>query len=63
MKNKTIPVLFERKEQCCGCAACRAICPQTAIIMKMDEEGFEYPFINDEICVGCRLCLTVCPLK
>ena len=43
--NKPIPVLYERKEDCCGCTACYAICPKSAIEMKEDEEGFEYPSI------------------
>ena len=29
---KAIPVLYERKEDCCGCTACYAICPKSAIV-------------------------------
>lgn len=61
--NKPIPVLYERKEDCCGCTACYAICPKSAIEMKEDEEGFEYPHINEEICVRCGMCMKVCPIK
>ena len=46
MNNKPIPVLYERKEDCCGCTACYAICPKSAIKMVEDEEGFEYPSIE-----------------
>ena len=60
---KEIPVLYERKEDCCGCSACYAICPKSAIKMVEDEEGFEYPQINEEICVGCGMCMKVCPIK
>ena len=56
-------VLFERKEDCCGCSACYSICPKGAILMTDDEEGFEYPTIDDELCVRCRKCLDVCPIK
>lgn len=28
-----------------------------------DEEGFEYPHINEEICVRCGMCMKVCPIK
>lgn len=42
MKKKE-PVLYEKKEECCGCTACYAICPKEAISMIEDEEGFEYP--------------------
>lgn len=34
-----IPVLYKRKEQCCGCTACYAICPKGVISMVEDEEG------------------------
>ena len=37
---KEIPVLFTRKEDCCGYTACYAICPKSAISIKEDEEGF-----------------------
>lgn len=58
-----VPVLFSRKEECCGCGACYAICKKHAINMRPDEEGFEYPFIDLEKCVKCYSCLRVCPLK
>ena len=41
--EREIPVLYKRKEECCGCTACYAICPKEAISMVEDEEGFEYP--------------------
>lgn len=58
-----IPILYDRKEDCCGCTACYAICPNGAIEMKEDEEGFEYPHIKEEKCVGCNMCMKVCPIK
>lgn len=61
MKEK--PVLFERKEECCGCSACYAICPRSAIVMEEDDEGFEYPRIDESICVRCNKCRMVCPFK
>ena len=63
MQEKKIPTLFSRKEDCCGCTACYAICPKGAISMKADEEGFEYPQIDEKICVMCGICLKVCPIK
>ena len=60
---KPIPVLYERKEDCCGCTACYAICPKSAIEMKEDEEGFEYPHIQEDKCVRCGMCLMACPTK
>ena len=51
-----------KKEECCGCTGCKAICPKKAIIMKSDNEGFLYPEVNDE-CINCGLCLKVCKNK
>lgn len=60
---KELPILYKRKEECCGCTACYAICPKSAILMVEDEEGFEYPQIDGVKCVRCYLCLKVCPFK
>lgn len=60
---KKIPTLFVRKEDCTGCAACYAICEREAIHMTEDEEGFEYPRIDNEKCVKCYRCLAICPVK
>lgn len=61
--NIKIPILFDMKSQCCGCAACAAVCKRNAIDMENDEEGFKYPKINVERCVGCNSYIKVCPLK
>lgn len=63
MQKLTRPVLFENKEDCCGCSACFAICPKRAITMKADEEGFLYPFIDEDKCIKCYQCEHICPLK
>lgn len=60
---KETPELYLKKDQCCGCSACYAICPKNAITMIEDEEGFLYPQINIDRCVGCKMCLKVCPFK
>lgn len=60
---KKSPVLFEKKELCCGCTACQAACPQNAIHMVKDEEGFNYPTIDRVCCVSCLKCEKVCPIK
>lgn len=61
MKSKII--LYEAKEKCCGCEACRNVCAVNAIGMFSDEEGFLYPQIDEKKCVGCGKCITVCPFR
>ena len=60
---KELPVLYKRKEECCGCTACYSICPKAAISMVEDGEGFEYPQIDESKCIFCYQCLKVCPFK
>lgn len=31
--------------------------------MVEDDEGFEYPIIDENKCVRCYLCLKACPIK
>ena len=63
MSDKTSPILYKRKEECCGCTACYASCPRDAIAMMPDEEGFEYPVIDYNKCIKCYNCINVCPIK
>ena len=51
------------KGDCSGCTACEQICPRKAIVMKVDEEGFKYPQIDDEKCIHCDLCKKTCTSK
>lgn len=50
------------KSQCCGCEACRTICPKHSITMQEDSEGFLYPKVNKDTCIDCGLCEKVCPI-
>lgn len=52
--------LFADKKDCCGCGACEGVCPQLAISMRADEEGFVYPLIDQALCVRCGLCKQKC---
>ncbi|MCD8231326.1 MAG: 4Fe-4S binding protein [Clostridiales bacterium] len=61
--DKQIPVLYNRKEECCGCTACYAVCPKEAISMVEDSEGFLYPKVDEEKCIRCYKCLSVCAFK
>lgn len=49
--------VHNKKEDCCGCTACMNICPVKAITMVPDEEGFLYPFIDEEKCIHCKVLL------
>ena len=48
---------------CTGCGACYSACPQQAISMVPDEEGFLVPKIIAEKCLECGKCDAVCPLN
>lgn len=51
------------KENCTGCSACIAVCRQKAINMKINEEGFWYPNINQDKCSDCNICINICPIN
>lgn len=46
--------------QCYGCGACKDICPEQAISMKEDAEGFQYPEVDEDKCGHCGKCEEVC---
>ena len=47
-------------DNCCGCSACYAACPVSAISMQPDGMGFLYPVIDPALCVECGMCEKVC---
>lgn len=63
MSEREKTILFEYKKDCCGCTACFSICPVNAIKMVEDEEGFDYPAIDENKCIKCYKCLSICPIK
>ena len=62
MKNPPIDEIVS-PEKCSGCGMCRNLCPQDAIRMETDRDGFLSPAIDPKLCVGCRLCLARCPQR
>ncbi|WP_197052628.1 Coenzyme F420 hydrogenase/dehydrogenase, beta subunit C-terminal domain [Eubacterium sp. ER2] len=52
-----------REDECCGCTACKSICPKNAITLQPNREGFLYPQVNTEICVDCSQCVKVCDFQ
>ena len=55
--------VFDRKENCCGCAACKQVCPTQSITMQEDKYGYIYPVNDEKKCVDCAICIKVCPLN
>ena len=55
------PLLADRTH-CTGCSACAAVCPQDAIALVRDKEGFAFPSVDPEKCVRCGLCTKTCPM-
>lgn len=47
-------------DKCFSCGACSIICPQNAIIMRENKEGFLFPIITNA-CINCGLCINKCP--
>lgn len=62
IENKKKYIQIDNKAKCCGCTACKSICPQNAIEMKEDEEGFLYPRVDTNKCINCGMCKNVCPI-
>lgn len=50
------------KKSCVGCNNCQNVCPQNAIQMRENEEGFFSPYIDDNKCVSCGKCIESCQM-
>ena len=48
---------------CCGCQACKMICPTKAIKFEMNSDGFNYPVLNSTKCINCGKCKNACPME
>lgn len=56
MKNN----ITKYKQKCCGCGLCSKKCPQKAISMEENKQGFLYPKVTDNLCIDCGLCIRQC---
>lgn len=45
---------------CTSCQLCGAVCPSNAISIKLDNEGFYRPEVDNNLCVDCSLCVNTC---
>lgn len=50
------------KKNCTGCGLCENVCHRGAISLFADQEGFWYPFIDEDKCSNCRKCIKACPV-
>ena len=50
------------EKDCTACTACMNICPDHAINMTKDQEGFWKVYVDKTKCSECNLCMTVCHL-
>lgn len=53
----------DEKKDCTGCTACMNICPDKAIRMLRNEDGFWEPYADEKKCSGCGMCKKVCHLE
>ena len=49
-----------KQNNCTGCGICSGICPQNAIEIKIDKQGFYRPQIDEQKCTNCGICLKIC---
>lgn len=47
---------------CTGCMACHNVCPQKAVRIVENEQGFCAPQIQEDSCIDCEKCRKVCPI-
>ena len=45
---------------CTSCQICGAVCPTSAISIKLNKDGFYRPVINEDKCIDCGLCVKSC---
>lgn len=46
--------------ECTSCQMCAAVCAKDAITIRLNEDGFYRPHLDENKCVDCGLCTKVC---
>ncbi len=55
--------IYTYNSLCCGCGSCKEVCPNSAINIKINEQGFYQSFVDNKLCVNCGKCISVCPVQ
>lgn len=46
--------------ECTSCQMCGSVCAKNAITIRLNEDGFYRPYVDEEACSDCGLCTKVC---
>jgi len=52
---------YDLEIDCVGCGLCAIKCPNNAISMQKNYEGFSYPHVDSNLCNSCGGCYNLCP--
>lgn len=63
IEPKSIKQSICDENKCTGCGACYIKCPQQAIKMNADQDGFLAPVIDENKCIHCNICKSVCQVN
>lgn len=59
--NKQNLHIMQQNSLCCGCGACKSVCPVSAIRIEMSSNGFWEAVVDERKCIHCGKCKAVCP--
>ena len=59
MQGKVMKHISMTSQSCSACTACTSVCPKSAILFSVDEEGFKVPVVDENLCVDCGLCIKI----
>lgn len=59
-KKQNLSVM-KQNSLCCGCGACKSVCPVSAVRIELNDKGFWGAVVDEKKCIGCGKCKAVCP--